>query len=429
MTGLPLRLLTWGGLGIALHVGLARFAYGVVLPSLRTELGLGYTASGVLNAVHLGGYLAGTLLGPGLARHWGLARMGRAGHLLVMAGALLCALAPAQAGSGVLLLGIGRLATGLGAGVAVIAIMVSVMAGVADASRAAASVLMWTGMAAAILACGLGAPWLLQPGAWRWAFGAAAAVALVLALGLPVQGGVPSPIGTADGPGFTLAAVASPRWAWLVATYACFGLGYIAYATFAGTRLAALAAPVGLVALTWATLGGATLCGSAATLWLLGRTALRPLALPVAMGLAAAGCAVAALPSAGAALAGAVGVGLGLAATPALVTAAARARSSAADYARAFSIATAAMGLGQLAGPVLAGALADHFGSAAAPLFAAAAYALGALLAGIDRRALAAQSPGRQGPAPADAHNAPTEIASPPPLPHPINPPTPAKPP
>ena len=28
--GMPLHLLAWGALGIALHVGLARFAYGVV---------------------------------------------------------------------------------------------------------------------------------------------------------------------------------------------------------------------------------------------------------------------------------------------------------------------------------------------------------------------------------------------------------------
>ena len=383
---LPLRLVAWGALGIALHVGLARFAYGVVLPSLRSELDLGYTAGGLLNAVHLAGYLAGTLLGPAIARQLGMARMARAGHVLVLAGALLCALAPTHSDTGVLLLGIGRLATGLGAGVAVIAIMVSVMAGVAEASRAAASVLMWTGMAAAILGCGLGAAWLLQPGAWRWAFVAAALVAGVMALGFPGQDSAPAAVGApAGGAGFTLASVATPRWAWLVSAYACFGMGYIAYATFAGTRLAAARAPIGLVTITWTTLGLATLCGSAATLWLLRRPALRAFALPLAMALASAGCAVASLAYPIAALAGAVGVGLGMAAIPALVTAAARARSSATDYARAFSIATAALGLGQFAGPVLAGALADRFGSAAAPLFGAAAYALGALFASIDR--------------------------------------------
>ncbi len=383
---LPLRLLAWGALGVALHIGLARFAYGVVLPSLRQELGLGYTAGGVLNAVHLAGYLAGTLLAPNLARHLGMARMGRASNALVAAGALLCALAPASPGVGAVLLGIGRLATGLGAGGAVIAIMVIVLARVDESSRAAASVLMWTGMAAAILGCGLGAAWLLQPGAWRWAFAVAALVAMVLVVGFPVQASAPQT--STGGPGFTLASVATPNWAWLIAAYGCFGMGYIAYATFAGTRLAAAQAPVALVTMTWTTLGLATLCGSAATLWLLGRPTLRAYALPWALGLAAAGCAVTAQAGAAAALAGAVLVGLGMAAIPALVTAAARARSSAADYARAFSIATAVLGLGQFVGPVLAGALADLFGSAAAPWFGAAAYGLGAVLAGIDRRVL-----------------------------------------
>lgn len=384
LSALPWALLVWGALGVALHVGLARFGYGVVLPALRTELGLGYTAGGVLNAVHLLGYLCGTLLGPWLARRLGLARQARAAHLLVAAGALLCSLVPASPDVGVLLLGLGRLAAGLGAGAAVIAIMVSVMAGVAEPQRAAASVLMWTGMAAAILGCGLAAPWLLAPGHWRLVFAAAALLALLLAWGLPVPAALPGSGGS--GPGFTLVSVASRRWAGLVATYLCFGLGYIAYATFAGTRLAAAQATPAVIMATWGTLGVATLVGGALTLGLLARPALRGHALPLAMALAAAGCAVAALAGPAAALAGAVLVGLGMAAIPAQVTAAARARSNAVDYARAFSVATAAMGLGQLAGPVLAGAMADAFGSAAAPLFAAAAYGVGALCAAVDRR-------------------------------------------
>ncbi|MFN0185794.1 MAG: YbfB/YjiJ family MFS transporter [Aquabacterium sp.] len=384
LAALPWRLLLWGAFGVALHVGMARLAYGVVLPALRAELVMGYTTGGVLNAIHLAGYLAGTLLGPALARRVGMARLARYAHVLVAVGALLCALVPAAPGLGTALLGLGRLATGLGAGAAVIAIMVSVLSGVAEASRASASVLIWTGMAAAAVACGAAAPWLLEPGAWRLVFVAASVMALVLAVGLPTPAAVPGD--AAGGMHFTLASVASHRWAWLVACYLCFGLGYIAAATVAGTRLAAIQAPAALVALTWSTLGLAMLGGSLVTLALLARPGLRSLALPVAMGVAAVGSAVAAASGSVAALAGALGVGLGLAATPALVTAAARARSNAADYARAFSIATAAMGIGQLAGPVLAGALADRFGSAAAPLFAAAAYALGAGLAVIDRR-------------------------------------------
>jgi len=74
---LPIRLLAWGALGTALHIGLARFGYGVVLPSLRGELGLGYTAAGVLNAVHLGGYLLGTLTGAALMPRLGLRGLGQ----------------------------------------------------------------------------------------------------------------------------------------------------------------------------------------------------------------------------------------------------------------------------------------------------------------------------------------------------------------
>jgi len=381
---LPLRLIAWGALGIALHVGLARFAYGVVLPSLRDELGLGFTAGGVLNALHLAGYLAGTLMGPMLGRRMGLAQQMRAGNLLTAAGALLCALVPIDFWGDSLLLGAGRLATGLGAGATIIAIMVSVFSQVTESARATASVLMWTGMAAAVLACGIGVPWLLEPGAWRLSFAAAALLALVLAWGFPAS--VVPATGPAGDAEFRFASVATPRWAWLIATYACFGMGYVAYSTFAGARLSAASAPIWVVASTWTTLGLATLAGSAATILLLSRPMLRSYALPVAMGLAAAGCLVSAATDPGAAMTGAILVGLGLAATPALVTAAARSRSSESDYARAFSIATAAMGLGQLAGPVLAGGLADAYGAMAAPLFAAGAYALGATFATIDRR-------------------------------------------
>jgi predicted MFS family arabinose efflux permease len=372
-------LLLWGALGVSLHIGLARFGYGVVLPALRLELGLGYAAAGVLNAVHLGGYLAGTLSGAVLAPRLGMRGLGRLGHWLVVAGALACMAAP-----GVWVLGAGRLATGIGGGWAVIAILVTVLGGIGEAGRARASVLIWAGMAAALLGCGLAAPWLLAPGHWRGAFAAAALVALVLALGFPAAPGRPA---AAPGEaGFTLRAVASHRWAWLVATYCCFGLGYIAYATFAGARLAAGGASVAVVSATWTTAGAATLAGSLLTLVVLRRVRLAPLVLAGAMALSAAGAAVAALPGAGAALLGAVLAGLGFAAIPALITAAARSRSSAAAYAQAFSVATAAMGLGQLLGPVLAGALADGFGPAAAPLFGALAYGAGAACAAIDRR-------------------------------------------
>lgn len=387
---LPRTLIAWGAVSVALNVGLARFGYGVVLPSLRGELGLDYTAGGVLNALHLVGYLVATLVGPFLARRLGMLRLVIAAQVLVAAGALGCALAPTDAPWGLALIGAGRLATGLGAGAAMLVVMVVVLGAVAETARGAVSVVLWSGIVLAVIGCGLAVPWLLEPGRWRAQFGIAAVLAVILLLTTPR--GVAAPAGTGGGAPFTLAAVATPRWAWLVLAYFCFGLGYITYATFAGARLAATAAPAAVMATTWTVLGLAMLAGSLLTLRVLADPRLRPFALPGALGIAALGALIAGLESAEAALAAAILVGLGMVATPALMTAAARGRSSAADYASAFSIATAALGIGQLAGPVLAGLLADRFGTVAAPLFAAAAYALATAAATVDRRAVAGRA-------------------------------------
>lgn len=99
-TRLPLALIAWGTVGIALNVGAARFTYGVMLPSLRRDLGLDYFAGGTLNTIHLAGYLVGTLLTPSLARRTGMPALSKGAHLLVAAGALLCALAPGDAFAG-----------------------------------------------------------------------------------------------------------------------------------------------------------------------------------------------------------------------------------------------------------------------------------------------------------------------------------------
>jgi MFS family permease len=77
-------------------------------------------------------------------------------------------------------------------------------------------------------------------------------------------------------------------------------------------------------------------------------------------------------------------VGMGVAATPAIVSAYARNRYSGEEYAKAFSCASAMLGIGQLVGPVAAGALADLFGMAAVPAFVAVAYSLGVLFAACD---------------------------------------------
>ena len=127
---IPLALIVWGAIGIALNVGLARFTYGVMLPSIRRDLGISYLGSGSLNAVHLAGYLMGTAAAPSLMSRMGSSRLSKWAHLLVATGAVLCAVAPGTIWAGSIVLGTGRVFTGLGAGAGIVAILVVVFAAV-----------------------------------------------------------------------------------------------------------------------------------------------------------------------------------------------------------------------------------------------------------------------------------------------------------
>ncbi len=380
----PTKLIFWAALGICVNVGLARFSYGIMLPSLRDDLGLDYATSGGLNAVHLLGYLLGTLVAPTLARHIGMQAVARLGHVVLCLGAIACAATPIAA-SGPWVLGVGRLLMGLGGGLAVLAILVIAFAAIAPSWRGPVSMLAWGSTGIAIAATGALLPFLPDPDwAWRGVFLVCAAFAALLALVFPPRGLANAP--PATGTGFNPWHALSPRWVFLNAHYFLFGVAYVAYATFAGTRMAALRTVPWLVAATWAGYGVAAMLGAAITAWALGQVKWRERALMGAGICGALGSLVASGGTPELAFFGACLVGLGLAATPALVSAFARDRSPAEHYPRAFSIATACLGVGQLLGPALAGGLADRFGTVAVPLFAAAVYGLGVLAALADGR-------------------------------------------
>jgi len=382
---LPHSLIAWACLGIALNVGLARFTYGVMLPALRVDLGLDYLASGSLNTIHLGGYLIGTLAAPMWGRRVGMRDLAVQSHLLVAFGAGLCAVAPSTSALGVLILGAGRLVTGLGAGVGIVAILVTVFAAVSAARRPLVSAIAWSGMGGAVIVSAMAVPWLLTPQlGWRSAFAASAAVALGMAI-YPAWNSVlfaAREVETKVAPArFAVGELVTGRWIFLNAAYLMFGAGYIAFATFAGTRLTAAQASTITVITTWTLFGFAAIAGAAFTVPILGSPPLQVFALIVALTAGAIGALIASAAAASAIPMGALLVGLGLAATPTIVTSHVRNRCSAEDYPRTFSFASAALGIGQVIGPVAAGALADRFGTAAVPLFAASAYGLAALFA------------------------------------------------
>ena len=368
---------------MALDIGVARIAYGTVLPALRRDLDLTFFAGGALAAANLAAYLAGTLAAPRLGRVLPMAALARWGHGAFAFGALATGLAPDIA-----TFALGRVLTGLGAGVGLLALFVVVFERTGSELRAVVSAAVWSGIGVAIVASGLAAPLLLgQPGAWRWVFGISALLALAVAREVGrifpsgrIAAGTTSPEVASVVPDVSLGLA----WLGLFGAYFMFGVGYIAYSTFVGGRLAAANADTTRIVSSWVSLGLGSIAGSAVGAAVLWSRGWKPFALVLASLAGAGGSAAAIGAGPVGPMVGAVLVGLGLASTPAIVTAFVRERTTDRDYARLFSMATAALGVGQLLGPLIAGALADRIGPDAVMVFAAGAYAAGAALATLD---------------------------------------------
>ncbi|WP_143266633.1 YbfB/YjiJ family MFS transporter, partial [Paraburkholderia caledonica] len=77
---LPTLLLAAGlSLGSAIALGLARFAYALLLPSMKLDLGWSFAQAGAMNTANALGYLLGALAFPRLARRWSTAALFGAG--------------------------------------------------------------------------------------------------------------------------------------------------------------------------------------------------------------------------------------------------------------------------------------------------------------------------------------------------------------
>ena len=374
----PVALVLCGILAMALDIGVARLTYGAVLPSLSVDLGLSFTAAGVLSAVNLAGYLLGTLAAPRLGKACGMPWLAFAGHAVVACGAAVSGFAAEP-----ISLGVGRALMGLGAGVGLVALFVVVFARTPASLRPMVSTMIWSGIGLALVATGVLLPYELGAGQWRHAFLVAAVLGVAVTIGLrPGAWEATRVLHQAD------AAAEAGRgragvWRWipLCSAYFMFGIAYIAYSTFAGARLASSGVSMTVASTSWIVLGLATIAGCILAALLLTSPAIRKSALSGALLSGAVGAWLAGFDGAPHPLLASVFVGLGLASTPAIITAYVRQRTSDSAYARAFSLATASLGIGQFVGPVLGGMLADRFGSGAITSFAAASYALGTVFA------------------------------------------------
>jgi predicted MFS family arabinose efflux permease len=370
-------------LAIGIDIGVARLGYGLLLPAIRGELGGSYGAYGAIGAAHLAGYLGGTLSAP----RW-LRDRARVPRIIVLAHLVVAASLGASAAGGVALLGIARIVVGLASGVGIAAAITDTLERVPVARRPFASAVAWSGAGLGLIVSAPAGAWSLgDPSRWRVATLAAALAALALALiatRLKPHVVVEAAATNGDAP-FAWRDVLRPRNAFFVGAYAAFGIAYISYATFAVAAFAARGLAPHVVAVVWSALGVATIAGALGIVPVLrGRSARFAFILPFVTG--ALGCWISSLPGVVAPIAGALCVGIGLAATPAVASAFARMRSDAATAALAFTAVTTVLAIGHLLGPLASGVVADHAGLAAVPLFSAAVFACGALCAAVDAR-------------------------------------------
>ena len=385
LLGLALAL----SLAAAVSLGVTRFAYGLLLPTMRADLQWSYTLAGAMNTANAFGYLVGALLAPRLLRLLGAPRLllagsacaslfmglsgffveaaplllqrvlaGVASAFLFIAGSLLAArLVALQPQRGGWLLGLYY--GGTGVGIMLSAVMVPALIEAAR-DRPHGWAWAWWGLA---LAC------LAATAVLAWPARALQRMEQVAAAASPAP------------------AAAQQRFGWWrfapgLAAYTLFGVGYIGYMTFVIALLREQGEGPARITWFYALLGLAVVASARIWAGLLDRFRGGQ-ALAILSGLLAVATAVPAFTTAWplVLLSGLLFGGVFLSVV-ASTTALVRHNLPASEWAAGISAFTTVFAFGQIAGPTVVGWIADGPGGLARGLvFSAGALAVGALLA------------------------------------------------
>lgn len=260
-------------LGAAVSLGITRFAYGLLLPTMREDLGWSYTLAGAMNTFNAVGYLLGALATPWLLRR-------TAPTTLLLGGSALATVFMALSGfftSPAPLL-VQRLLAGVASAMVFIAGgLLAARLGARQPRRSGFLLgIYYGGTGLGIVLSALGVPWMLERAsgvvhAWTWAWwGLALLCALAtLALTWPTRWLMamdpPAAVSRqADDVANALAdRVFRPRdFAFALAAYTGFGVGYIGYMTFVIALLREQGSSSGAITLYYALLGVAVMASS-----------------------------------------------------------------------------------------------------------------------------------------------------------------------
>lgn len=250
-------------LGAAISLGMTRFSYALLLPPMRADLGWTYLLSGAMNTCNAFGYLVGALITPVLMRRCGAQTALVGGSVLAGVFMMLTGLVVKSD-----LLMLQRVLAGIAS--AFIFISVGVLAARLSSlhpDRAGLLIgIYYGGTGFGIVLSALLAPLALAAAsahgaahAWQWAWVTLGAVCLVatLAMALPAShiDGAPS-AASAQG-NFRL-----KPFAFGLAGYLMFGVGYIGYMTFVIALLKEQGMGAGTTTIFYSVLGLAVMASS-----------------------------------------------------------------------------------------------------------------------------------------------------------------------
>lgn len=224
-------------LGAAVSLGITRFAYGLLLPAMRADLGWSYTLAGAMNTANALGYFLGAVLTP-----WLLKRIGAS--TLLWGGAFLASVFMGLSGffTATEPLLVQRLLAGVASAFVFIAggLLAARLGALLPAQSGLLLGLYYGGTGVGIVLSAVLVPWVLeqaaaQAHAWRWAWWllalacALASAALLWPARVMARQGQAPAADTPGAPGLHF------RWRAFgpaLGGYTLFGMGYIGYMTF-----------------------------------------------------------------------------------------------------------------------------------------------------------------------------------------------------
>lgn len=380
----PWLVLTGLALGVLVTNGFGRFAYGLILPAMRADLGWTYAQAGWLNTANALGYILGAA-----GTMWALRRRAPAG--LFALGLAVTALSLLATGfiPALWWQSLWRFLTGLFGALSFSTAGALAARLWADNPRLNAlgiAILFGSGGGMAIVLAGATLPPMLAEwgdAAWRWAWVIVGALSLLL-----VPPGLWAARHAAPVPRREVSAPPLPLRRMLpeFLGYAGFGLGYIVYLTFLSAWMKEQHASPLQVALVWVLLGACITLSPLLWRGIFARHASgRPLAL-VLTGIATGSALPVLWPTLPGLAVSAVIFGSCVFMAPSAVTNFSRQNLPPESWGSAISLFTVVFAVAQTIGPYAAGALGDLTGSIGTSLLAAAGLLLaGALIAARQR--------------------------------------------